>query len=77
MGIPVEKFKGIPAVFEEHYGRLRASALSIAGVNPMPTIRLQTVADYCQCGDIVESHVLFHGIVQMNCVSHDGTTPVV
>lgn len=31
MGVKIEKFVGIPEVFEHHYGHLRAAAYSIAG----------------------------------------------
>ncbi|CAL8471452.1 g10994 [Coccomyxa elongata] len=31
MGVKIEKFVGIPEVFEKHYGHLRAAAYSIAG----------------------------------------------
>lgn len=31
MGVEIEKFRGIPEVFQKHYGHLKAAAYSIAG----------------------------------------------
>ncbi len=31
MGVKIEKFVGIPEVFQKHYGHVRAAAYSIAG----------------------------------------------
>ena len=33
MGVKVEKFLGIPEVFQKHYGHVRAAAYSIAGAS--------------------------------------------
>ena len=33
MGVPMDKFRGIPEVFAKHYGRLKAKVFSIAGAS--------------------------------------------